>query len=215
MLHVPPKGSTLDADAVRHSCEIARDWYLKQHVSATVRSVAHEVRKWLSSNKSSTDKRGDQKSGEPWFSRVSFTDDPDRLDIRTAQFRMRLYGHGTRYMLNRMVERELLGEGALNFFREATGFECMAIHEQLVANLLAGVHAPLTQEDVKNRFDFSEGTNATKVRPRLVRMATFGLWHVRADARFSITLGPVAEIFHREVFSPVRSEFISRIQGVK
>jgi len=71
-------------------------------------------------------------------------------------------------------------------------------------------------KDLRDRFGLSEGTKPTKKRDFVVRMATFGLWRVKIDreTRYSISLGAVAEIFHNEVFTPIRKEFESKLRGV-
>jgi hypothetical protein len=118
-----------------------------------------------------------------------------------------------------MVYEQLLSDGAYDFIDEATDFAPMGLHEELMGYKLSKELSDktLSLEDVKDRFGLSEGTNSTKKRPFTLRMATFGLWTVTMDEKnhYFISLGPVAEIFHREVFTPVRVEFQQRIRGEK
>jgi hypothetical protein len=71
--------------------------------------------------------------------------------------------------------------------------------------------------DLIERFDYSSKTNPTKMRdgPLMQRAAKCGLWHVKVDdeGRYAIKIGPVAKVFHEEVFSPVRKHYRALLGG--
>jgi hypothetical protein len=214
---LPVTSKFLSAEEAREGFIAAKKWWEDEANLEKVRLLAHDVRRWLRVNKQRTDKKGDEKS-EPWWEELPATENPERYDLRHSLLRQLVFGTGLRRLLNRMVNEQLLSDGAYNFIDEATNFAPMALHEELMAYRLSEKPGTtLTLEDVKDRFGLSEGTNSTKKRPFTLRMATFGLWTVIMDKEnhYAISLGPVAEIFHREVFTPVRVEFEERIRGVK
>jgi hypothetical protein len=116
-----------------------------------------------------------------------------------------------------MVVARLLGQDALDVIDELTDFACMAFYEELVGYALSkNPNTTVSLVDLKTRFNLSVRTNPTKMRDGIVqRMAKCGLWHVKVDdeGRFAIKLGPVAKVFHEEVFSPVRKQYKPLISG--
>ena len=209
------------ADQARELIDIAMKWYGQRDTASKVLAEAHKVRDWMLENKHKTNNTGDEIS-EPWWPKLEKLDqvtEGDRLDLRRSFLRMRIYGNGMRRLLNRMVAAGLLSNEALEVIDDLTSFACMAFHEELVGYTLSkNPETTVSLVDLKKRFGLSERTNPTKMRNGIVlRMASFGLWEVKIDkeGRYAIKLGPVAKVFHSEVFSPVRKKFEPLLSGEK
>lgn len=217
MLQLPDKSDITGLKSARDAVDNANCWYARPEIIEAIHLIAVNVRTWLIANRQRTNRYGDPDSSGPWFpvGAMERTDDPDRLDIRRAQFRGLLYGNGLRRMLNLMIVEGLLAD--YEAIPKFTSFAEHALHDQLVALRLSSTsERALGLEDLKKRFDMAEGYNATKLRNRvIVPMATFGLLKVRIDQenRYQIKLGPVAEIFHLDVFSAVRKHFEPCLTG--
>jgi hypothetical protein len=206
-------------EQVRKAIEVVNSWYLQDDTITQLRSLVSEVKRWLEQNKQKTNKRGEPQSGEPWIGIDQFdlTSDLDRLDLRRSALRDLIWGNGMRRLLNMMIESGLFKEEPYDLIEDATDFAPKALHEDLLGYKLSPtrVNKALSVRELMDRYGFSEGTNSTKMRNTLVRMAAFGLWKVEVDDKdhFAIRLGPVAEMFHKQVFSPVRKAFEPRING--
>lgn len=215
--------SVSTSEAARSIVEGASDWYKKRDVQDELERIARDVHDWLIRNKEAADRDGDSKSRSgPWLpvSGWDYTDDPTRLDLRRAGVRNRLYEHGLRRFLNRMVASELLSEDAYKCFDVVAAFEMKALHEELVGYRLSSIPAVQAKTvnlvDLRDRFNMSANTNTTKIRNgRLVVMTGFGLWSVRIDndGNYAIRAGEVAMIFHRKVFAPVLRYFEPSLNG--
>lgn len=217
MLSGPFRGS--GAENAYERIEAANAWYSQMSTTESVRALAREVRTWLSTNKYSTDERGDEVS-KPWWKKLPISDDDDRVDVRRSLLRGKIFGHGQRRLLNRMINDRLLDEEGYDHIEGAVNrFNAMAVHDELVGYLLSEQpNTTISLKDLRDRFEYSEKYNPARLRdPIVVRMAVFGLWKVIVDNenRFAISLGPVGEMFFREVFSPVRKEFEPRMKGEK
>jgi hypothetical protein len=209
--------SARSAENARKCIEAVNEWYSQASTNDAVRALAREVRAWLSTNRYSTDKRGDEVS-KPWWPQLPFSNDDDRIDVRRSLLRGKIFGHGQRRLLNRMTSNDLLGDGAYELIDGAANqYNAMAVHDELVGYVLSeDPKKTISLKDVRDRYGYSEKYKPTRLRdPLVVPMATFGLWKVKVDNenRFAISLGLVGEIFFREVFSPVRKEFEPRIKG--
>jgi hypothetical protein len=202
----------------REAISLVNVWYAQKDNIDQVRTLAKKTRDWLIENKQKTDSRGNAISGGPWFAlaAVDFTDDPDRLDLRRATLRKVGWGHGLRRLLNMMGEAPLLSDDSYDFISTATDYPAMAFHEDLMGYRLSPLARDTTVSlvEAKKRYGLSEGTSGTKIRDNLLmRMAAFGLWKVEPGKPYEIGIGPVAEIFHMDVFSPVRKKFEPLIGG--
>lgn len=215
--------SVSTSEAARAIVDDANGWYNRPEVQAELQRIAKDVREWLINNKEAADRDGDGKGRDgPWLpmSGWDYTEDSTRLDLRRAGVRNRLFEHGLRRYLNRMVEADLLSYEAFSCFDVAVTFEMKALHEELVGYRLSTV--PKVQShtvnlvDLRDRFNMSANTNTTKIRNgRLVVMASFGLWSVRIDREglYAIRAGDVAMIFQNMVFAPVLMHFEAFLNG--
>ncbi|MEP2761948.1 MAG: hypothetical protein ABJV68_31965 [Paracoccaceae bacterium] len=215
--------SVSTSEAARSVVDDANDWYKRPEVRADLERIAKDVYDWLIENKEAADRDGDGKSRDgSWLpmSGWDYTEDPARLDLRRAGVRNRLYEHGLRRYLNRMVSSDLLSGDAYVRFDVAATFEMKALHEELIGYRLSSI--PKIQSntvnlvDLRKRFNMSANTNTTKIRNgRLVVMAGFGLWSVRIDndGNYAIRAGEVAMIFHTKVFAPVLLHFEQFLNG--
>lgn len=216
--------SVSTSEAARSVVDDANEWYNRPEVQADLNRIAKDVRDWLITNKESADRDGDGKSRDGSWLPISgwdHTNDTTRLDLRKAGVRNRLYEHGLRRYLNRMVNADLLSEEAYNCFNVAATFEMKALHEELVGYRLSTI--PKVQSktvnlvDLRDRFNMSANTNTTKIRNgRLVVMAGFGLWSARIDndGNYAIRAGEVAMTFHTKVFAPVLIHFEPFLNGM-
>jgi hypothetical protein len=202
---------------LREALDVVNTWYSRPDVVDQIKGLAADVNRWMMPNKQRTDKRGDEKSGDPWWPELKPTSDPDEIDLQISAMRQLVWGTGKRRLLNRMIDKSLLGDDAYQFIDDATSFASMAVYEELMGYRLWRSNQTISLRDLRDRFELAEGTSPTKLRRngRVARMAAFGMWMVKIDAErhFAISIGPVACIFHREVFSPVRSKFEARIRG--
>lgn len=215
--------SVSTSEAARGVVDDAKGWYKRPEVQAELEQIAEDVREWLIKNKEAADRDGDGKSRDgSWLPMAGWdhAEDTTRLDLRRAGVRNRLYEHGLRRYLNRMVDADLLSSEAYSCFDVAATFEMKALHEELVGYRLSTI--PKVQSktvnlvDLRDRFRMSANTNTTKIRNgRLVVMAGFGLWSVRIDddGNYAIRAGEVAMTFHTKVFAPVLLHFEPFLNG--
>jgi len=183
-------------------------------------AAARQVRAWLMKNTQITGHHGNPISNQGgwWPVGIDHTDDEARLDLRQSSLRKRLFGHGLRRLLCLLIEDELLPETYYDTMRKHTDFARMALWEELVGYTLSPKNAgkTLSLGDMVDRFELAPGSNASKQRdPTLLPLAELGLVAVRFvnGDQFAISLGVVGEIFHREVFTPVRAAFEPKIKG--
>lgn len=201
----------------------ANDWYRRSEVRAELGRIGGDVREWLERNKESADRYGDGRIRDGSWLPISgwdHTEDDIRLDLRLAGTRNRLFEHGLRRYLNRMVYAGLLSGEAHERFDVAVTFEMKALHEELIGYRLSTIprvqSKTVSLTDLRDRFNMSANTNMTKIRDgRLVVMAAFGLWSVRIDryGHYAIRAGEVAVTFHRAVFAPVLAHFKPLLNG--
>jgi hypothetical protein len=215
--------SVSTSEAAHSVVDDANGWYKRPEVQANLDRIAKDVREWLIKNKEAADRDGDGKSRDGSWLPISgweHTEDTTRLDLRRAGIRNRLYEHGLRRYLNRMVNADLLSSEAYKCFDVAATFAMKALHEELVGYRLSTIPKVKSHSvnlvDLRDRFNMSANTNTTKIRNgRLVVMAGFGLWSVRIDddGNYAIRAGEVAMTFHTKVFAPVLIHFEPFLNG--
>ncbi|SNR74263.1 hypothetical protein EYF88_17180 [Paracoccus sediminis] len=196
----------------------AKDWYACADVQEQIKSLTTKVHDWLIANKESTDQYGDPISAKgPWFdlSKMDYTDDFARLDLRRAAIRNHLYAHGQRRLLNLMAHKDtgLLHEDTYQLFDDASSFEMKALHEEWMGLFLKDKkqNRCLDLTRLRNHF-LGKGTSPTKIRnKRLIVMAGLGLWSVDRDSsgHTAVDIGEVSILFHKNVFVPVLQRFES------
>jgi hypothetical protein len=205
------------SDFARDQVKKANQYYKREDVIARVNEDADEVLTWLAANRHRTVAKGNE-IFEPWWSDLPYTAEEDRIDLRRATLRKLVYGNGLRRLLNRMVSARLLESKMLEFIDDATEFQCMALHDELVGYYRSEhPETTISMTDLRDRFGLSKKTSPTKLRDgSIVPMSVLGLWRVDYDGkRCAIKLGPVAAIFHEKVFTPVRRQFEPQLSGKK
>lgn len=211
------------ADEAKTAMAAATAWYEDDINQNTILNIAHEVRDWLIKNRQHANEKGSVDPGA-WFpiEGLDYTEDYARLDLRRSGFRQKLFGHGLRYMIVKMIDEEMLPDNATNQIKLATSFQMMALHEQMMGYAsspnpaISGKTVNLVE--LRDVFDMSPDTNTAKIRNgRLIVMSAFGLWHGRVDndGYYAIQIGHVARTFHNEVFLPVLQHFEELLKGTK
>jgi len=205
----------------KSALEAATAWYDDCYNQEAIVEVAHEVRNWLIKNRQHSDEKGSISTG-PWFplQGLDYTEDEARLDLRRSGLRQKLFGHGLRYMIVKLIEEQMLPDNATNQIKMATSFQMMALHEQMMGFTLSPNPAvngkTVNLVELRDIFDMSPDTNTSKIRNgRLIVMSSLGLWRGRVDdeGRYAIKIGLVARTFHEEVFLPVLRHFEGLISG--
>ncbi|ANP89279.1 hypothetical protein [Rhizobium leguminosarum] len=172
-----------------------------------VQSASRTTLTWLKTNKEFYQADGSL-STEPWWEKVSDTEDPILTDLRDFFFRCHLFDNGIRHMVNLLKSKDVLrvDGGIKREIKFAVDYRTMGLHHELMGYVASNKGTSIKLTDLVKRYDVS---NKAYLRDRrVIPMSQLGMWKCRAtEAGYQISIGILAEEFHRNAFHPIKAAF--------
>jgi len=199
------------AECIEAHLDEARDWFKCAETRALITAATPATRQWLEDNKEHYAANLKRTAGA-WRGELAPTPDDAKHRARLRGLGYQVYEHGLLNFLERLTENgAVAGALPLKIRVLATDGNTIPVLEQLFMN----DGAFLDLAGLARQFGLSDRTAPRKARDcQLIRLTSVGLLIAKTDGRgYSISLGPVAEIFYRDVFAVMLKQFEKDMDG--
>lgn len=208
-----------------------KSWFALPHVREQIGKSAERTKKFLLEYDHTPTPQGGIGVAEPWVKledlplmSMEATDDEMRIDLRLSGLRLKTFAEGACRMIGILNEADMLPKFANEYNDASTNLAEWFLHERLMrthlkteaANADPSIIGSVKLNDLLDLYLYEQGAQQGAIRAKMVQMVSLGLWDADPPSErreWRIRAGPVAIVFHKEVFWPVVKHFEGFICG--